>query len=184
MIEQSLFKHLPELTDQLGIEHIKPLLDRMTVHDLSANTVLVHDQSPIDAFHLVLSGRLSLSIASAGHSILLGELLPGNWCGELAYFSGIRLASSTVVALEETEVARLSFADFEALMAEDSVAACRLTHAFVQMMMRRLHATAENPVIDPNGQLLIMGDLSVPWSDLAQNHEGVLEFLKKLLGVR
>ncbi|HNA82526.1 MAG TPA: cyclic nucleotide-binding domain-containing protein [Thiobacillaceae bacterium] len=184
MIEQALFKHLPELTDQLGVEHIKPLLDRITIHGVSAGTVLVQDQAPIDSFHLVLSGRLSLAVEAGGHSIVLGELLPGNWCGELAYFSGIRKASSTVTALEETDVARLTFADFEALMAEDSIAVCRLTHAFIRMMMHRLEAAANNPIIDPHGQMLIMGELSMPWSDLGQNRHGVVDFVKTLLGVR
>jgi CRP-like cAMP-binding protein len=184
MIEQALFKHLPELTDQLGVEHIKPLLDRINVHAVPAGTLLVRDQAPISAFHLVLSGRLTLAVEAGSHSVLLGELLPGNWCGELAYFSGTRRASSSVTAAEDTEVARLTFADFEALMAEDSVAVCRLTHAFIQMMMRRLHATANNPVIDPQGQMLIMGDLSIPWSELGQHPHGVVEFIKSLLGVR
>ncbi len=183
MIEQALFKHLPELTDQLGVEHIKPLLDRITIHGISAGTVLVQDQAPIDAFHLVLSGRLSLAVEAGEHSIVLGELLPGNWCGELGYFSGVRRASSSVTALEETDVARLTFADFEALMAEDSIAVCRLTHAFIQMMMRRLHAAANNPIIDPHGQMLIMGELSIPWSELGQHPHGVVEFIKSLLGV-
>jgi len=48
MIEQALFKHLPELTDQLGVEHIKPLLDRITIHGVSAGTVLV--VAPLFAF--------------------------------------------------------------------------------------------------------------------------------------
>lgn len=184
MSEQTLFSHLPELTDQLGVEHIKPLLDRVTTHEVPQGQVLVRDQSPIDAFHLVLSGRLSLAVEMAGHSIVLGELLPGNWCGELAYFSGERRASSTVTAAEDTVVARLTFADFEALMAEDSIAVCRLTHAFIRMMMRRLHATANNPIIDPHGQMLIVGDLSVPWSEMGQPRHGVAEFIKKLFGAR
>jgi CRP-like cAMP-binding protein len=184
MIEQALFTHLPELTDQLGVEHIKPLLDRITTHTIPQGALLVRDQTPIDAFHLVLSGRLSLAVEMGDHGIVLGELLPGNWCGELAYFSGVRRASSTVTASEDTEVARLKFVDFEALMAEDSIAVCRLTHAFIQMMMRRLHATANNPVIDPHGQMLIMGDLSIPWSELGQQPHGVVEFIKKMFGGR
>lgn len=184
MDEHSLFAHLPGLTEQLGAEHVKPLLERITVHSLAEGTVLVRDQDPIDAFHLVLSGRLSLAVELAGHSIQLGELKPGNWCGELAYFSGVRLSASTVTASVDSEVARLSFANFDALVAEDSVAACRLTHAFIQMMMRRLRAMAENPVIDPQGQMLILGDLSVPWSELVPHHHGVVDLVKSLLGVR
>lgn len=184
MDEQTLFTHLPELTEQLGVEHIKPLLDRLTLHRLDAGTLLVRDQAPIDALTLVLSGQLSLAVEVAGHSIQLGELKPGNWCGELAYFSGVRRASSTVTAAVESEVARLSFANFDALMAEDSVTACRLTHAFIQMLIRRLRAVADNPVIDPHGQMLIMGELSVPWSELVPHHHGVMDLLKSFLGVR
>ncbi len=184
MDDQILFTHLPELTEQLGIEHIEPLLERITVHRLSANTVLVRDQDPIDAFHLLLSGRLALAVELGQHSIQLGELTPGNWCGELAYFSGARQAASTVTASVDSEVARLSFDNFDALMAEDSVAACRLTHAFIQMMMRRLRAIAESPVIDPRGQLFITGDLSVPWSELIPHHHGLVDLVKSFLGVR
>ncbi len=182
MDDQILFTHLPELTEQFGADHIKPLLDRLTVHQLPAGEILVRDQEPLDAFHLVLSGRLSLAVELGGHSVLLGDLEPGNWCGELAYFSGSKRSSSTVTAAVDTELAQLNFAHFEAMMAEDSVVACRLTHAFIQMMMRRLHATAENPIIDPQGQMLIMGELSVPWSDLIPHHSSVLDILKNMLG--
>lgn len=184
MDEHVLFEHLPELVEQLGAKHVKPLLDRIELRQVSAGDVLVRDQEPIDAFSLILTGRLRLAIELAGHSIQIGDLLPGNWCGEMGYFSGVRRASSTVTAGENSQLARLSYADFDALIAEDSVAACRLTHAFVKMLIRRLHATASNPVIDPHGQLLLLGELSVPLEELRQKPHGVLHFLKNLLGAR
>ena len=184
MDEHVLFEHLPELVDQLGAEHVKPLLDRISLRQVGAGDILVHDQQEIDAFFLVLRGRLRLAIELSGHAIQLGELLPGNWCGELGYFSGIRRASSTVTAGEDTLLARLSYADFDALFAEDSVAVCRLTHAFVKMLIRRLHATANNPVIDPQGQLLLLGELSVPLDELGHKSHGVADFIKSLLGMR
>lgn len=184
MDEHVLFERLPELVEQLGVEHIKPLLDRITMQTLAAGTVMVRDQEPIDAFFLVLSGRLSLAIELAGHTIQLGEIRSGNWCGELGYFGGNRRASSTVTAPEETTVARLSYADFDALIAEDSVAVCRLTHAFIQMLIRRLNVTANNPIIDPQGQMLILGDLTVPLEELRRKPHGVMDFIKNMLGVR
>jgi len=184
MDEHALFEHLPELVDQLGATHVKPLLDRVELRQLQAGDVLVRDRQPIDAFFLILSGRLRLAVELGGHGIQLGDLLPGNWCGEVGYFSGARRASSTVTAGEDSLLARLSYADFDALIAEDAVAACRLTHAFVKMLIRRLHATANNPVIDPQGQLLLLGELSVPLEELRQKPHGVLDFLKSLLGAR
>jgi len=182
--EHILFEYLPELVEQLGVEHVKPLLDRITLQTLAAGQVLVHDQEPIDAFLLVLSGRLKLAIELSGHTLQLGEIRPGNWCGELGFFSGIRRASSTVSAGEETTVARLSYADFDALIAEDSIAVCRLTHAFIQMLIRRLQVTANNPVIDPEGNMLLLGDLTVPLSELSRKPHGVVDFIKSLLGAR
>ena len=183
MDEKTLFKHLPELENQLGAEHVKPLLDRLTVRALQDGEVLLHDQAPIDALYLVLSGGLHLSLEVGAHAMHLGDIGPGNWVGEVGYFSGERAASCTVKASGDTEIARLSYQDFDALMSEDAVVSCRLTHAFVQMLMRRLAGTANNPVVDPQGKMLLVGDLSVPWSELAQQPQGVLGFLKTLLGV-
>lgn len=183
MDEETLFKHLPELESQLGVEHVKPLLDRLSVRVLQDGEVLLHDQAPIDALYLVLSGGLRLSLEVGAHAMQLGDIVPGNWVGEVGYFSGERAASCTVTASGDTEIARLSYQDFDALMVEDSVVVCRLTHAFVQMLMRRLRGTANNPIVDPQGEMLLLGDLSVPWSELAQQPHGVVDFLKALLGV-
>ena len=183
MDEQTLFKHLPELEGQLGVEHVKPLLDRISVQVLQDGEVLLHDQALADALYLVLSGSLRLSLEVGAHAMQLGDIGPGNWVGEVAYFSGERMASCTVTASGETEVARLSYQDFDALMVEDSVVVCRLTHGFVQMLMRRLRGTANNPIVDPKGEMLLLGDLSVPWDDLSQQPHGVIDFLKTLLGV-
>lgn len=184
MDEHSLFNHLPELESQLGLEHVKPLLERISLRVLEDGEVLVRDQAPIDALYLVLSGSLRLAVEFGGHSVQLGEIGPGNWVGELGYFSGVPVASSTVTAHGACEVARLSYRDFDALLDDDSVAVCRLTHGFIQMLMRRLEVTANNPVVDPQGEMLLPGDLSVPWSELAQQPHGIVDFLKGLFGAR
>lgn len=178
------FDYLPELTEQLGADHVAPLLERITARILQPGEVMVHDQDPIDAFYLVLNGRLQLAIELSGHTLQLGEIRPGNWCGELGYFSGIRRASSTVSAAEETLVARLAYADFDALIAEDSIAICRLTHAFIQMLIQRLQVSADNPVVDQDGNMLLLGDITVPMSELRRKPHGVIDFIKSLLGAR
>lgn len=182
MANEALFAHLPELTDQLGAEHVQALLDRIETQSIEQGTVLIRDQAPMDAFYLLLEGTLSLSIELDGHTIQLGELRPGNWVGEVAYLSGSATACATVTATSEVKLGRLDYRDFDALVAEDPIAACRLMHGFILMLIRRLRVTANDPILDPDGQFHIHGDLSVPWEDLVQHRQSVLAFLKRLLG--
>lgn len=182
MSAEALFAHLPELTEQLGAEHVPALVSRLETLELGQGTVLVRDQAPMDAFYLLLEGTLALSIECEGHSIQLGELRPGNWVGEVAYLSGSPAASTTVTAMSEVKLARLSYADFEAMVAQDPIAACRLMHGFILMLLRRLRVTANDPILDPDGQLHIYGDPSVPWEELVQHRHSILAFLKRLLG--
>jgi CRP/FNR family cyclic AMP-dependent transcriptional regulator len=182
MSNEALFAHLPELTEQLGAEHVQALVGRVETYSIEPGTVLIRDQAPMEAFYLVLEGTLALSIELDGHTIELGELRPGNWVGEVAYLSGSPMSCATVTATSEVKLARLSYADFEAMVAEDPIAACRLMHGFILMLIRRLRATANDPVLDPDGQLHIHGDPSVPWEALVQHRQSVLAFLKRLLG--
>lgn len=182
MANEALFAHLPELTEQLGAEHVRALVDRVEACDIGQGTVLIHDQAPMDAFYLLLEGTLALSIELDGHTIQLGELRPGNWVGEVAYLSGSPTACATVTATSEVKLARLSYDDFEAMLAEDPIAACRLMHGFILMLIRRLRVTANDPILDPDGEFHIYGDPSVPWEDLVQHRHSVLAFLKHMLG--
>lgn len=182
MSNEALFAHLPELTDQLGAEHVQALVDRVEAYSMEQGTVLIRDQAPMDAFYLLLEGRLALSIELDGHTIQLGELRPGNWVGEVAYLSGSPKACATVTAMSEVKLARLAYRDFEAMVAEDPIAACRLMHGFILMLIRRLRVTANDPILDPDGQFHIHGDPSVPWEDLVQHRHGVLAFIKRLMG--
>lgn len=182
MTNNALFARLPELTDQLGAEHVPALIDRVETFDIEQGTVLIRDQAPMDAFYLLLEGRLALSIELDGHTIQLGELRPGNWVGEVAYLSGSLASCATVTATSEVKLCRLTYRDFDAMVAEDPIAACRLMHGFVLMLIRRLRVMANDPILDPDGQFHIYGDPSVPWEALLQQRHSVLGFLKRLLG--
>ncbi len=184
MSDEALLSRLPDLTEQLGVEHVRALLDRMDEIELEMGSVIVHDQGPMDAFYLLLEGTLALSVEIEGHAILLGDLAPGNWVGEVAFLNGSFIACSTVTAATDVKLARLTYQNFEAMLAEDPVAACHLMHGFILMLSQRLRATANDPVLDPDGRLQIQSEMSVPWDELAQRKHGVLGFFKSLLGVQ
>lgn len=178
----ALRDYAPLLSREVGEDNVSALLDYARLFEIPAGTVLVRDQGPLGALYLLLEGRLSIAVEMAGHAITLGELDPGNWVGEVALFSGSHTACSTVQAREDCKLLRLEFTDFFQLEKQAPEAACRLTHTLVTMLIHRLRATVNDPILDPEGQLLMLGDLSMPLPGPA-DHPGLLGFMKRLLGV-
>lgn len=183
MSPQVLLSRVPVLADQLGEQHALALLERGALLEIAAGTVLVHDQGAIDALYLLISGTLRLSIEVPGHALVYGEIGPGNWVGEVALFSASPTAVSNVTALTQATLVRLGYAQFHALRVSDPSAACHLTHLLIAMMVRRLRATANDPVLAPEGQLMLLGDLNLPPEQLHGHRQNLLAALKSLLGL-
>lgn len=173
---------LTMLSGQVGKEHAAVLLERAELIALDQRAILMRDQGEVDSLYLLLEGRLALSVEMAGHTIRLGEIDPGNWVGEVALFSGSTHAVSSVEAVSEVKLLRLPFAVFHALIRDAPSAACQLTHVLIGMLIQRLRATANDPILDPDGQLLLLGQLSTPREGQAEHH-GIRNLLKNLLGV-
>jgi CRP-like cAMP-binding protein len=172
------------LSEHLGTDDLSPLLDRATRIERAAGEALLRDQQPADAMYLVLEGRLEVHVELAGHSIRLGEVTPGNWVGEVAYYTHCDTACSTVTAMERTHLLALRFDDYGELMKSQAEVACRLSHVLIALLVQRLRATVNDPVLDPEGQLLMLGDLSIPLDQQPHRHSGVVEFFRNLMGAR
>lgn len=176
--------YLELLSGHLGTDDLAPLLDRATPFELAAGGILLRDQFPADAMYLVLEGRLEVHVELSGHSIRLGEIEPGNWVGEVAYYTRCDTACSTVTAMEQTRLLRLGFADYSDLVKSQTEVACRLSHALIALLVHRLRTTVNDPVLDPEGRLLMLGDLSIPLDQQVHHHSGVMEFFRNLMGAR
>lgn len=172
------------LAEQIGAAHAAAFLDHTSLVELPRGDVLLRDQGPVSAMYLVLEGRVDLAVEVAGHAIQLGSLDAGNWIGEVAYFSGSSIACSTVIAETDVRLMRLGFAEFSAMARAAPEAACKLTHVLVTMLIHRLRTTVHNPVLDADGQLLMLGNLSLPIAAHGEHEHGVLDFFRKLLGIR
>jgi CRP-like cAMP-binding protein len=172
------------LADQIGKEHAGVFLDHTTLVELARGEMLLRDQEPVSAMYLLLEGRLGLSVEVAGHSIHLGSLDAGNWVGEVAYFSGSHISCSSVVAETDSRLMRLGYTEFGAMVRAAPEAACRLTHVLVTMLIHRLRATVQNPVLDADGQLFLLGNLSLPSPQRLEHEHGVIDFIRKILGIR
>ncbi|MEW5869600.1 MAG: cyclic nucleotide-binding and patatin-like phospholipase domain-containing protein [Chloroflexota bacterium] len=97
---------------------VQALAAELEVLKLPSGGVLFHQGDPGDALYIVVSGKLRLIQSQPnGVETCLDELAPGACVGEMALLTG-RQRIGTVIASEETELARLSKAAFERL-AED-----------------------------------------------------------------
>lgn len=172
------------LSEHLGTDELAPLLDRATLVDLSGGAVLLRDGAATDSMYLVLDGGLEVHVEFSGHSIRLGEIALGNWVGEVAYYTRCGMACSTVTALKKTRLLRLRFDDYTELLRSQAEVACRLSHVLIAMLAQRLRATVNDPVLDPEGRLLMLGDFSIPLDQQPHHHSGVKEFFRNLIGAR
>lgn len=172
------------LADLLGTDDLAPLLDCAQPLAVGAGQVLLKDSEPTDAMYLVLSGRLEVHVELGEHAIRLGEIEPGNWVGEVAYYTRCDTACSTVAALQTSTLLRLPFEAYTDLVRSQAEVACKLTHLLIAMQVQRLRATVNDPVLDPEGRLLMLGDLSIPIDQQPHRHSGLLDFIRKLTGVR
>ncbi len=170
------------LADQLGVDDVSALLDHATVLEVAGGNVLCRDREPLDSLYMLLEGRLDMAVEVAGHGIHLGEITPGNWIGEVTLFSTEDGAVSTVVARGPARLLRLPYGEFMSLAQAAPELACRLAHTLNAMLIQRLRATVNDPILDADGQLLMLGNLSLPLP-AHHEHHGVRDFMRKLMGV-
>lgn len=175
---------ITRLAEQIGAEYAEHFAEHVSLLELPRGEMLLRDQGPVTALHLLLDGRVGMSVEVAGHSIQLGAMEAGNWIGEVAYFSGSRVSCSTVVAEADCRLLRLDFEAFANLARTAPEAACRLTHVLVTMLIHRLRATVQNPVLDTDGQLLMLADLSLPSPERDAARHRLIDFVRTLLGAR
>lgn len=172
------------LADCLGTDDLQALLQRASLIELATDEILLRDMAPTDSLYLLLDGRLEVHVETSGHSIRLGEIEAGNWVGEVAYYTRCGTACSTVTAMVHCRLLRLRFDDCTALLKDQAEVACRLSHVLIAMLAQRLRATVNDPVLDPEGNLLMLGDFSIPLDQQTHRHAGVTDFFRNLLGMR
>jgi NTE family protein len=102
---------------------------------LPGGAVLFEAGEPSDSLYVVLSGCLGVWRGSATDRRLLGRVVAGDTVGEMGLISG-RARSATVVALRDSELARLSRASFDTVIARHPQAMQRIA----RLMVDRLEA--------------------------------------------
>lgn len=171
------------LAKQLGEDHLDAVLRLSQVIDVAAGQAITHDLQPVDALFHILDGVFEVAVHDNGESVRLGRLGAGQWIGEVALFSGERVASSTVTAERPGRMLKMSYRDFATLRAQFPDAAARLMRVLSDEMVERLRASGAELVRAPDGRLAIRGSEQVHAAP-AQRRHGLVRLLRLLAGIR
>ena len=144
-----LFDELPEAATQ----QIAAALEEVLV---PAGAVLIEPQATDDSLYVVMSGRLKVSISSAGHEEVIAECGPAEIVGETAFLTGHR-RTAAVSALESSRVLRLSRLAYAEIERAHPDATSRMSRTLARRLRRsqlgialhrsRLFGALDDPVL-------------------------------------
>ncbi len=124
-----------------------------TQHKIAANTVLIHQQGPVDALYILLSGIMSLSVSDDERNPLarafaaiensevknreIAKLSKGEIMGETPFIDG-RLPSATIKAIEDSIVLSISRQQVAAKLQQDIGFASRFYQVIATLLSNKL----------------------------------------------
>lgn len=171
-------------------EHFKPLarqfhdtgdmeilLQSMSLDRVSAGTELIRYEGECSSVYLVWEGRLVASIEDESGKIVLGEIGPGDWTGEVTLIEP-GPATASVTCIEDCVLLSMSHDKFRILREEHPATAGALMHAFALNLAERLrnygncaaHEVASNEyVLEPLHQ---------------EERESIITVIARLMGIR
>ncbi|MGZ3712728.1 MAG: Crp/Fnr family transcriptional regulator [Bdellovibrionota bacterium] len=98
----------------LNYRHNK-IFSNFEVHSLQEGELLFLEGDKANMAYLVKSGKLRASRSRDGETQVLGEILPGEFVGEMAYINGDP-RSANVMAIENAELIQIPLNVFESLL--------------------------------------------------------------------
>ena len=135
------------------------LLDAIAPHGMTrsfpAQTIVIGEGDTVDSLYIVLSGRLKVYASSDdGREVVLAELEPGDYFGELSLDGAPRSAS--VKALVPCTCRIVQGAQLRAFLADHPDFALHLTHKLIRMVRRLTAQVASLALQDVYGRVVRM----------------------------
>jgi CRP/FNR family cyclic AMP-dependent transcriptional regulator len=145
------------------------LLEAVAAHGATrtfrANAILINEGDVSDALYIVLSGRLRTYASSEdGRDVVLADLGPGQYVGELALDGGPRSAS--VKALEAATCRVIQGAELRAFLVAHPDFALHLSRKLTRMVRRLTEQVKSLALQDVYGRMVrVLMELSEPSGD-------------------
>jgi CRP-like cAMP-binding protein len=106
----------PPLLKDLPEDDVRRLLEAARRRTFAAGEVIVHEGDIADTLHLIVKGRVSVTVMSRyGQQLTFALMGPDEFFGELALLGPDSVRTATVRALEPTELRSIRRTDFDAL---------------------------------------------------------------------
>lgn len=152
----------PAADDRLPHSLLVALSRHGGTRSFAANTVLIHEGDEGDALYIILSGRVKAYSAGAqGREIVLDELGPGHFVGELAMDGEPR--SVSIKTLEPTTCCVVQREGLDAFLVEHPEFASHLTRKLVRMVRRLTEQVKSLALQDVYGRVArVLMELSDP----------------------
>ena len=138
----ALFAALPLLRD-LDADLLTEITREVEWFSVPAGTALFEAGQPVDGLYVVVNGALEVYVPqSGGGARLAGRVSAGETVGEAEVISG-GSRGVTIVAVRDTEVARLAVSTFEKLVARNPQTLRRIANVVVKRLDSLQHASAQ-----------------------------------------
>ncbi|HJV62536.1 MAG TPA: Crp/Fnr family transcriptional regulator [Albitalea sp.] len=153
---------LPLADDRLPPALLEAIAARGGKRSFPAHTVIVHEGDDTDSLYIVLSGRVkAYASGDSGREVVLGELGPGEYLGELALDGEPRSAS--VKTLAPTTCCIVPAVELRRFLAEHPDFALHLTHKLMRMVRRLTEQVKSLALQDVYGRVVrVLTELSEP----------------------
>jgi CRP-like cAMP-binding protein len=155
---------------------LQAFLDHCTLSLYPAGKSLISYGGECSTLYLVWSGLLSASIEDGQTRLVLGDIRPGEWVGEVTLIEPGR-ATASVTCVEDSYLLAFSHKSFETLRASHPAAAGALLQGLCLSIAHRLRASSERiaeQIGDGEYRLL-----EIPSADKAS----VIGFITRLLSL-
>lgn len=144
---EKLIRDVPLLA-RLSDEDLKALAARGRVRDFPPGAAIVHEGDAGDALHVVVEGRVRISIlAATGDEATVAFVGPGDCVGELSLFDG-RPRSATATAIGPTRTFVVTREAFEAWLPGRPGAALALLETLALRLRKTDEALADLTFLD------------------------------------
>lgn len=136
------YDHFANVVSHVNPNQVQKLLDCMTPHTYPAGEIILHDGDESDALFFLWEGLLYASINENDETIDLGEIVPGQWVGEVSMLDP-GPATATVTTITESTVLKLSRESYLKLERTAPQLVTRLLHGMSNLLAERMRAASD-----------------------------------------
>lgn len=175
-------KHFKSLAARFEVtDDIEALLQNCSLSLVPAGTRIIDYGGTCSTLYLVWSGLLTASIEDGDTKLVIGDIQPGDWVGEVTLIEP-GPATASVTCVEESYLLALSHDAFNVLRAKHPGAAGALLHALSLNIAERLRATSERVIEQIGSREYRLQDM--PPEEKATAVGLITKLLSMLLGIR